>query len=140
MLLLEPQTWAAEMWFGAVVLLLAIVAMSVWEFGTERGREDRAEVLVAEYAVLRSVDPGVGRRAGADTMAKGFVVSRYIAWPLWLGAVALLLAFGQWDRPEWAAPGSVLVLVAATVHLGVAEREARAGRRWLADAPGPPRT
>lgn len=140
MLLLEPRTWTAEVWFGAAFLLPAIVAMLVWEFGSERGREDRAEVLVAEYAVLRSVDPGVGRRAAADTVAKGFVVSRYVAWPLWLGAVALLLTFGQWDRPEWAAPGAVLVAVGAAVHLGAAEREARAGRRWLAGPPGPPRT
>jgi hypothetical protein len=140
MLLFERRTWTAEAWFGAYsAVLLLLAGTAVWQFGTERGREDRAEVLVAEYAVLRSVDPGVGRRAAADMTAKGFVYSRFIAWPLWLGAVVLLLPFGQWDQPGWALPGAVLVVVGAAVHLAACEREARAGRRWRADPPGPPR-
>ena len=139
MLLLEPQTWTAEAWFGAAAVLLLVVGTTVWQFGTERGREDRAEVLVAEYAVLRCVDPGVGRREAADAAAKGFVFTRFIAWPLWLGAVGLLLVLGQWDQPAWAVPGALLVVAGAAAHLTGVERQARAGRRWRADPPGPPR-
>lgn len=139
LLLLEPQYRTAEAWFGAAAILLLILGAAVWQFGTERGREGQGGVLVAEYAVLRSVDPGVGRREAADATAKGFVAGRYIAWPLWLGGVGLLLGFGQWDEPAWAVPGAVLVVVGAAVHLGATEREARAGRRWAADPPGPPR-
>ena len=138
MLLFDPQRTAAA-WFGAAAILLLIAGTAVWQFGTLRGQEDQAEGLLAEYAVLRSVDPGVGRREAADATAKGFVFTRFIAWPLWLGAVALLLAFGQWDEPAWAVPGALLVVVGAAVHLTAVEREARAGRRWRADPPGPPR-
>ena len=139
MLLFAPQRWTAEAWFGATAFLLVVVGTAIWQFGTERGREDQAEVLLAGYAVLRCVDPGVGRREAADATAKGFVFVRFFAWPLWLGAVALMLAFGQWDEPGWAVPGALLVVVGAAVHLSAREREARAGRRWRADPPGPPR-
>ena len=40
LLLLEPQHRTAEAWFGAA----AIPGATVWQFVTERGREDRAEV------------------------------------------------------------------------------------------------
>ena len=36
-------------------------------------------------------------------------------------------------------PGAVLLVLSVAVQLGALEREARAGRRWLADPPGPPR-
>ncbi|SDF82457.1 hypothetical protein SAMN05660662_3516 [Blastococcus aurantiacus] len=139
LLLLEPASRTAAAWFGVAAVLLLVAGAAVWQFGTERGREDQAGVLLAEYAVLRSVDPGVGRREAADATAEGFVAGRYIAWSLALAAVGLLLAFGQWDQPAWAVPGAVLVVVGAVVHLYAAEREARAGRRWLAGPPGPPR-
>ncbi|RBY79086.1 hypothetical protein DQ239_05305 [Blastococcus sp. TF02-09] len=138
LLLVEPQRWSSDAWYGAAALLL-VAGTAVWQYGTRHGQEGQAEVLVAEYAVLRSVDPGVGRRHVADETAKRFAWTRFIAWPLWLGAVGLLLVFGQWGRPAWALPGAVLVVVAAAVHLTAREREARAGRRWRADPPGPPR-
>lgn len=139
MLFLQPWTWTAEAWFGGTAFVLAVVAAAVWQFGTGRGRDSRAEVLVAEYAVLRCADPGIGRRAAADATAKGFVVGRFIGWVVTLGMVAWPLALGQWDRPAWAVPGAALLGVTAAVQLTAREREARAGRRWLADPPGPPR-
>jgi hypothetical protein len=138
-LLLEPQARTAGVWSGLVVVLLVFLGLALWQFGTERGRSDRAEVLLAEYAVLRAVDPGAGRREAADAVARGFAFGRFLAWPLWVGAVGLLMAFGQRDQPAWAVTGAALVVVGAAVHLGAAEREARAGRRWRADPPGPPR-
>ena len=139
LLLLGADRWTAETGIGVAALLLLVAGVAVWQFGTERGREDGAEVLLAEYAVLRAVDPGVGRREAADATAKSFVAGRWVAWPLVLGAITLLLTFGQWDEPGRAVPGAVLVIVGAAVHLGVTERETRAGRRWRADPPGPPR-
>ena len=139
LLLLGPDRWTAEVGIGVAAVLLLVAGVAVWQFGTERGREDWAEVLLAEYAVLRSVDPGVGRREAADATAKGFVAGRYIAWPLWLGAIGLLLAFGQWDQPGWAVPGAVLVTAAAAVHLAATEHQSRAGRRWPAALAGPTR-
>ena len=139
LLRLEPQTWPAEAWIGATVFVLALLGVVVWQYGTERGREGQARRLVAEYAVLRHVDPGVGRRGAADETAKGFVRGRFLGWLLTLGLVSFPLAAGQWDRPVWAVPGAVLLAMAAAVQLAAREREARAGRRWLADPPGPPR-
>lgn len=65
LLLVEPQTWTAGTWLGTAGFLLLVAGTAVWQFGTRRGREDRAEDLLAEYAVLRAVDPGVGRREAA---------------------------------------------------------------------------
>ena len=139
MLYLEPQTWSPEFWSGATVFLLGILGAAVWQSGTERGRQGQARRLLSEYAVLRHVDPGVGRRAPADETARGFVRGRVAGWLVVLGMVALPLAAGQWERPGWAALGALLVCTAAAVQLTAREREARAGRRWLADPPGPPR-
>jgi len=139
MLFLEPQTWSTEVWLGATVFLLAAVGTGVWQLGTERGREGQAGRLLSEYAVLRHADPGVGRRAPADETAKGFARGRSVGWLWVLGAIAFPLIAGQWDRPEWAVPGAVLLAITAAIQLTAREREARAGRRWLADPPGPPR-
>ncbi len=139
MLYLEPWTWSVEFAFGAAAFLLALIGAAVWQYGTQRGRHGQAEQLLAEYAVLHSVDPGVGRRAPADRTARGFVRGRLLGSLIPLGLVALPLAAGDWDRPAWAVPGAVLVVLALVVQLAAREREARAGRRWLADPPGPPR-
>lgn len=139
LLIVGQDRWTAEAWIGLGALLLLVAGTVVWQFGTERGQEDQAEVLLAEYAVLRAVDPGVGRREAADATAKGNAFGRFVAWPLWLGAVALLFTFAQWDEPGRAVPGAVLVALGAAVHLTATERLARAGRRWRAAPPGPPR-
>ena len=138
-LVLEPQTWSIEDWLGATAFLLAALGAGLWQFGTRRGREGQAGRLLAEYAVLRHVDPGVGRRVPADEAARTFTRARFVGW-LWLGgALALPLIRGQWDQPEWAVPGAVLLGIAAVVQVTATERQARAGRRWRADPPGPPR-
>jgi len=139
MLFLEPQSWTVEAWLGAAAFLLVVLGIGVWQLGTAREREGEAGRLLAEYAVLRHVDPGVGRRAPADGAARDLVRGRLLG-RLWVaGALALPLLWGQWDRPEWAVPGAVLLGIAAAVQLTARERGARAGRRWLADPPGPPR-
>lgn len=139
MVFLRPHSWSTAAWFGAAAFLLALSAELWWQHGTESGRRRRADRLLAEYAVLRFVDPGIGRRAPADEVAKGFVRGRVFSWLLTLGMVAWPLALGRWDRPAWAVPGAVLLVIAAAIQLTAREREARAGRRWLADPPGPPR-
>lgn len=139
MLVLEPQFWTVESWMGATASVLLFLGAIVWQFGTARGRDGEAGRLLAEYAVLRHVDPGVGRRAPADDTARDFVRRRIFSW-LWVaGAGALPLVWGQWDRPARAVPGAVLLAIAAVVHVAARKREARAGRRWRAAPPGPPR-
>lgn len=139
MLFLEPQSWTVEHWMSAAAFVLVVLGATVWQFGTAHGREGEARRLLSEYAVLRHVDPGVGRRAPADETARDFVRGRFLLW-LWLtGALALLLIWGQWEQPAWAVTGAVLLGIAAVVQVVAREREARAGRRWLADPPGPPR-
>ncbi|MBJ7451088.1 MAG: hypothetical protein JHC71_03265 [Blastococcus sp.] len=139
MLFLEPQPWSIEFSMGAAAFVLVLLGTVVWQFGTARGREGEAGRLLAEYAVLRHVDPGVGRRAPADEAARDFVRGRFLGW-LWLaGSLALPLVLGQWDQPAWAVTGAVLLGIAAVVQVVDTERQARAGRRWLADPPGPPR-
>jgi len=110
-LFLEPQSWSTEFSMGATAFLLVLLGTIVWQFGTARGREDQARRLLSEYAVLRHVDPGVGRRAPADEAARDFVRGRFLGWFWLVGALAL--------------PAT--------------ERQAHAGRRWRADPPGPPR-
>ena len=139
LLVLEPQTWPAEAWIGVIAFVLGALGAAVWQHGTERGREGQAQRLLAEYAVLRFVDPGVGRRGPADETAKGFVRGRVLAWLLILCLGAVMLPRAQWDRPVWAVPGALLLAMAVAIQLTTREREARAGRRWLADPPGPPR-
>ena len=138
MLVLEPWTWSTEFTLGAAAFLLGVLGASVWQSSTERGRAGRAGRLLSEYAVLRHLDPGVGRRDPADGAAKNFVRWRFLNW-LWVLVFTYPLITGGWDRPEWAVPGAVLVVIGAGVQLVAREREARAGRRWLADPPGPPR-
>jgi hypothetical protein len=139
MLALEPWDWSPELWLGSAALLVAVLGGIVWEFGTERGRCGRAGQLLAEYAVLHHVDPGVGRRAPADDVARDSVRFRLLAWLLPLGLGIWPLVGGTWHRPAWAAPGVALLAVSTAVQLAAQEREARAGRCWLADPPGPPR-
>ena len=139
MLVLEPWTWSTEFTLGAAAFLLAASGAKVWQMGSGRGRVSQAGRLLAEYAVLRHVDPGTGRREPADGAAQTFVRRRLVGW-LWLvGALALPLVWGQWDQPTWAVTGAVLLGIAAVVQVTAREREARAGRRWRADPPGPPR-
>ena len=99
MLYLEPWSWSVDFSLGAAAFLLALVGAAVWRLGTERGRQGRAVQLLAEYAVLRLVDPGVGRRAPADQTAAVFARGRILGWLVPLGLVALPLTAGQWDRP-----------------------------------------
>ena len=139
MLFGEPQSWSAEFWMGATAFVLVLLGTVVWEFGTARGRDGQARRLLAEYAVLHHVDPGVGRRVAADEAARNFARDRYVGW-LWLvAALALPLVWGQWDQPAWAVPGAVLLAIVAVVQVIDTERQARAGRRWRADPPGVPR-
>jgi hypothetical protein len=139
MLFGEPQSWSVEFWMGATVFVLGLLGTVVWRFGTARGREGQAQRLLSEYAVLRQVDPGVGRRVAADEAARDFVRGRFVGW-LWLvAALVLPVAWGQWDQPAWAVPGAVLLGIMAVLQVVDAERRARAGRRWRADPPGPPR-
>jgi protein-S-isoprenylcysteine O-methyltransferase Ste14 len=140
-LFMEPWAWsAAEAWWGPPAFLLVILGALLWRFGTERGRAGQAGRLLSEYAVLRHADPGPGRRAPADEVARGFVRGeRLLGWLYGLGVVAFAVTAGQWDRPGWAIPGAMLLGSAAVILLFAVERQARAGRRWLADPPGPPR-
>ena len=62
------------------------------------------------------------------------------SWFWVLAAITPPLVAGGWDRPVWAVPGAVLLVIAAVVQVAAREREAHAGRRWLADPPGPLRT
>ena len=140
MLVLEPWTWSAWVWLGATALLLAILGLLVWRFSTVRGRAGLAGRLLAEYAVLRSVDPGAGRRAPTDQVARKLIRSeRFLGWFYALGMTGYPLLVGQWERPEWAVPGAVLLVGATALMATGVERQARAARRWLADPPGPPR-
>jgi hypothetical protein len=141
MLCLEPWTWSAEGWLGATAFLLTLLGTGVWQFGTVRGRAGQAWRLLSEYAVLRHIDPGVGRREPADRTARTFARGRFFSWLyvlLLLGVPAVVIG-KQGDRPGWAVAGLVLLGIAGVVQLLTGEREARAGRRWLADPPGPPR-
>jgi hypothetical protein len=138
-LFLEPQSWSVEFSISVAACVLVVLGTAVWQFGTERGRTGDAGRLLSEYAVLRHRDPGVGRRDPADGAAKNFVRWPFLTWLWLLAAVTLPLVVEPWDRPEWAVPGAVLLVIAAGVQLFAREREARAGRRWLADPPGPPR-
>ena len=138
-LYLEPGTWSVEFSMGITAFVLVLLGMMVWQFGTARGRDKRAQRLLAEYAVLRHVDPGVGRRVAADGAARDFVRGRLFGW-LWLVvALAFPLGWGRWDQSAWAVTGAVLLGIAAVVKVVDAERLARAGTRWRADPPGPPR-
>ena len=138
MLFVEPQSWSVEFSMGVTAFVLVLLGTMVWQFGTAQGRDDQARRLLSEYAVLRHVDPGVGRRVPADEAARDFVRGRLFGW-LWLvGALALPLIWGQRDQPAWAVTGAVLLAIAAVVQLAAREREARAGRRWRAEPPGPP--
>ena len=137
MVFLEPQSWSVEFSMGVAAFVLILLGTTVWQFGTDRGREGEAGRLLAEYAVLRHVDPGVGRRAPADEAARDFVRGRFLGWFWLVGALALPLIWGQWNQPAWAVPGAVLLVVAAVVQVTATERQARAGRRWRADPPGP---
>lgn len=139
LLFLEPQSWTVEFSMGATAFVLVLLGTVVWQFGTARGREGEAGRLLAEYAVLRHVDPGVGRRVPADEAARDFVRGRFLGWFWLVGALALPWIWGQWDQPAWAVTGAVLLGIAAIVQVAAREREARAGRRWRADPPGPPR-
>ncbi|RBY93428.1 hypothetical protein DQ237_18475 [Blastococcus sp. TF02-8] len=139
LLVLEPRSWSAAMWTGAVAFLLLVLTAAWWQLASRRGVQAQAQRLIAEYAVLQHVDPGPGRREPADRTARNFVRGRLLGWLLVGMVVATPLVSGAWDQPATAVPGGVLLLVAAVLHLLVREREARAGRRWLADPPGPPR-
>ena len=139
MLFLEPWTWSVEFTMGVTAFALVLLGMMVWQLGTARGRDDHARRLLSEYAVLRHVDPGVGRRVPADEAARAFVRGRLVGWFWLVGALALPVVWGQWDQPTWAVTGAVLLGIAAVVQVTAREREARAGRRWRADPPGPPR-
>jgi hypothetical protein len=139
LLFLEPWTWSAAFWLGWACFVLVVVALPWWQHGTDAGRRRQGEGLVAECAVLRHVDPGIGRYGRADGAARAFVDRRLSGWLFGLAFLALPLIAGSWDRPEWAVPGAVLLALCVAVQLAVLEREARAGRRWLADPPGPRR-
>ena len=140
MLVMEPWTWSARYWLGIAAFVLVILGLLLWRFGTERGRAQQRGRLLSEYAVLRHADPGVGRRAPADEVAQGFLRGeRFLGWFYAVVMPALLLIAGRWDRPGWAIPAAALLVGAAALLLAAVERQARAGRRWLADPPGPPR-
>ncbi|RZU31504.1 hypothetical protein BKA19_1170 [Blastococcus saxobsidens] len=49
------------------------------------------------------------------------------------------VAFVSWQDLATTLPGAAFAFVAALLFLAGCLRQARAGRRWLADPPGPPR-
>jgi hypothetical protein len=139
LLFLQPWTWSAGFWLGWACFALVLGALLWWQHGTDAGRRRQDEGLLAESAVLRYVNPGPGRHGRADDTARAFVGRRLSGWLVTLAFLALPLIGGRWDRPGWAVPGAVLLVLGGTVQLLALEREARAGRRWLADPPGPRR-
>lgn len=138
MLFLEPWTWSTGFWLGSTAFLVAVLVAIVVQYGTTRGRAMQAGRLLSEYAVLHHADPGAGRRVPADEVAQKFVRFRFLSLVPPLGLLALPLIAGSWERPGWAIPGAVLLAAAAGLLLTAGVRQTRAGRRWLADPPGPP--
>ena len=139
LLLADPASWSGGSWVGAVVFTATVALLAWWPLGTARGREGQAGRLVAAYAVDHHVDPGNGRREQADRQA------RDMAWQWPWGVLitvvfaALPLVVGSWQDLGTAVPGALLVAVAGAVSVADRLRQARAGRRWIADPPGPPR-
>lgn len=138
-LFFEPWNWSSTFWLGGACFVLVLTALLWWQHGTGAARRGESEGWLAEYAVLQHLDPGTGRHGRADGAAEGFVSRRSSGWLFTLAFLALPLIAGRWDRPEWAVPGAVLLVLSGAVQLAAVEREARAGRRWLADPPGPRR-
>jgi hypothetical protein len=138
LLVADPSRWSARSFAlaaGAVCLGVALIgAVLFYRRISERGRRQ----YLAEYAVLHHLDPGLGRRGPADRRARDMSQLSWLR-PLW----ALLIAaqVGSWDvdvaLPE--AAGLLLILAALTTLVADGLGQARAGRRWRADPPGPPR-
>ncbi|NEK86326.1 hypothetical protein GCU60_11225 [Blastococcus saxobsidens] len=139
LLRLEPAQWSAGGWgtAGAFSAMLALVAWAL--LGTERGRRPQSRRLLAEYAVRRHADPGPGRRQAADRRAADMARMRILGPLFLLVLLAPHLALAAWEDLATTIPGAACALVAALLLLAESCREARAGRHWLADPPGPPR-
>ncbi|MDT0278412.1 hypothetical protein [Blastococcus goldschmidtiae] len=134
----DPAGWSAGAWVTAAGVGLC-VGLLCWLLSRSAAvRRRRAARLLSEYAVVHHVDPGQGRRVPADRqareMARGWI---------WIAVFPLLLA-PQLARTSWedlgtSVPGTVLLVAGCGVILADRLRSVRAGRRWLADPPGPPR-
>ncbi|MGY2063935.1 hypothetical protein [Blastococcus sp. SYSU DS0619] len=139
LLRLEPGSWSAAGWLIAGVVLLGPAGLAWALLGTDRGRRLNTDRYVTEHAVLHHVDPGPGRRQRADRDAAAMARQPFAAWLIALGLLLPQAALAEWDDPRTAVPGAVLLVVGVTAFLVDAHRRARAGRRWRADPPGPPR-
>ena len=134
----DPADWSMAAWTTAVGVGLSLGLFS-WLFSSSATiRRRRAPRLLAEYAVVHHVDPGPGRRGPADVQARE--MAREWIWFVLLPLVlAPSLARASWEDLATSVPGAVLVVAGCAVVLADKRRSARAGRRWLADPPGPPR-
>jgi hypothetical protein len=138
LLRLEPGSWSAEEWIMAAASGATAVVVTWGLLGTERGRRLQSRRLLARYAVRHHLDPGLGRRQAADREARQ-MARQWLAGSLLLIVFVPQFAFASWDDPGTAVPGAILVAVAGALSLGEILGHTRAGRRWLADPPGPPR-
>ncbi|MGY1847151.1 hypothetical protein [Blastococcus sp. SYSU DS1021] len=140
LLRLGPASWSTGTW-TAVAACAATLALLGWcLLGTERGRRRQEERLLAEYAVVHHRDPGPGRRARADRVADRMARQRIFARvgvPVIIGTQVVL---ADWDQLATTVPGAILMTIAGVVLLADSITQDRAGRRWLADPPGPPRS
>ncbi len=134
----DPAGWSWTVWAGVAALAVLVAAAVRALLFSAPGRRRQEERYVAEYAVLHHRDPGPGRRGEADRRARamiaqsviGLVVSFFALMQVWR-------AYPSEPGPSWV--GLLLVQLGAVLLVQDAVRQARAGRRWLADPPGPPR-
>jgi hypothetical protein len=134
----DPAGWSWTVWAGCAAVAV-VAAVLVWALLVSApGRRRQETRYLAEYAVLHHRDPGLGRYGEADLRARAMTAQRTI------GLVVSFFALMQAVRadfsdvvPTWG--GLLLLTLGVVVLVGDALRQARAGLRWLADPPGPPR-
>jgi hypothetical protein len=134
----DPGGWSRTVWAGSAAAAV-VAAVLVWALLVSApGRRRQEKRYLAEYAVLHHCDPGLGRYGEADLRARAMTAQQTF------GLVVSFFALVQAARADSGEPvqawaGLLLLTLGVVVLVGDALRQARAGRRWLADPPGPRR-
>ncbi|RBY89087.1 hypothetical protein DQ244_15105 [Blastococcus sp. TBT05-19] len=134
----DPARWTAVGWAGIAAGVLVGVTLIVAVLRLGSGTEGRRRRYLVEHAVLHHLDPGPGRRAAADHRARDMARGGWLL-VMWPALLAVQAASGDFDQPVAAGFGIALFGITLASLVPYTVRRWRAGRRWLADPPGPPR-